>query len=71
MALFIYLIGVVIAIPFICFIHHKVCGFTRRFDVLMSILTGLFSWITIFAGFVLYAIDSLNFNSNYWQDKIY
>lgn len=71
MALFIYLIVVIIAIPFICFIHHKVCGFTRRFDVLMSIVTGIFSWITIFSGLLLWAIDGLNFNSDYWQKKIY
>lgn len=71
MALFTYLIGVVIAIPFICFIHHKICGFTRRFDILMSIVIGLFSWLTIFAGLSFWATDSLNFNSDYWQKKIY
>lgn len=71
MSLFIYLIGVVIAIPLICFIHHKVCGFTRRFDILMSIVIGLFSWLTIFTGLSFWATDSLDFNSDYWQKKIY
>ena len=71
MALFIYLIGVVIAIPLICFIHHKVCGFTKRFDILMSIITGMCSWITIFVGLLLWACCSLNFNSDFWQKKIF
>lgn len=71
MSLFIYLIGVVIAIPLMCFIHHKVCGFTKRFDILMSIVTGIFSWITIFCGLLLWAFCSLNFNSDFWQKKIY
>ncbi len=71
MSLFIYLIGVVIAIPLICFIHHKVCGFTKRFDILMSIITGMCSWVTIFVGLLLWACCSLNFNSDFWQKKIY
>ena len=71
MLLFTYLIGVIISIPLICFIHHKVCGFTRRFDVFMSIVFGLFSWITIFAGLLLWLVSEINFNSDYWQGKIY
>ena len=70
MSLFIYLIGVVIAIPLMCFVHHKVCGFTRKFDILMSIITGMCSWITVFLGFLLWAVCSLDFDSDFWQKKI-
>lgn len=71
MSLFIYLIGVVIAIPFMCFIHHKVCGFTRKFDILMSIITGMCSWITVFLAFLLWTVYSLDFDSDFWQKKIW
>lgn len=65
MSLFIYLIGVVIAIPLMCFIHHKVCGFTGKIDILMSIITGMCSWITIFVGLLLWAFCSLDFDSDF------